>query len=157
MNSPDERALQADVGAPAFCLGQAEGRWRLLRIAWPFLQVSVTAKGGREFVLRFNCTGYPETAPTGGPWDPERDTVLAFEQWPRHNGGRVAAVFRTDWKNGTALYIPCDRESLMGHDNWRTEMPSKIWRPADGIVQYLELVHELLNSRDYTPHPLTSS
>jgi hypothetical protein len=28
-------------------------------------------------------------------------------------------------------------------------MPSKIWRPSDGIVQYLELVHELLHCRDY--------
>jgi hypothetical protein len=62
----------------------------------------------------------------------------------------VSAVFRTDWKNGTALYLPCDRESFAGHDNWRHEMPSKIWRPVDGIVQYLELVHELLQSRDYT-------
>ena len=61
----------------------------------------------------------------------------------------MSAVFRTDWKNGTALYLPCDRESFVGHDNWRHEMPSKIWRPGDGIVQYLELVHELLQSRDY--------
>ena len=66
-------------------------------------------------------------------------------------GGRVSAVFRTDWKNGTALYLPCDRESFAGHENWRHEMPSKIWRPTDGVVQYLELVHELLQSRDYAP------
>jgi len=59
-------------------------------------------------------------------------------------------------KNGTVLYLPCDRESLVGHDNWRREMPSKIWRPADGLVQYLELVHELLQSRDYAP-PLRSA
>ena len=58
-------------------------------------------------------------------------------------------MFRPDWKGGTALYLPCDRESIAGHDNWRHEMPSKIWRPSAGIVQYLELVHELLNCADY--------
>ena len=51
----------------------------------------------------------------------------------------------------TEAYLPCDRESFVGHENWRHEMPSKIWRPAAGVVQYLELVHELLHSRDYTP------
>ena len=110
----------------------------------------MSARDGREYVLRFNCAGYPQTAPTGGPWDLKTNQVLAFDLWPRGRGGRVSAVFRTDWKNGTALYLPCDRESLAGHDNWRHEMPSKIWHPADGIVQYLELVHELLHSRDYT-------
>ena len=58
-------------------------------------------------------------------------------------------MFRPDWKGGTALYLPCDRESIAGHDNWRHELPSKIWRPAAGINQYLELVHELLNCADY--------
>ena len=60
-------------------------------------------------------------------------------------------VFRPDWKGGTALYLPCDRESIAGHDNWRHELPSKIWRPAAGINQCLELVHELLNCADYCP------
>ena len=77
--------------------------------------------------------------------------VLSFDLWPRGQGGRVSAVFRTDWKNGTALYLPCDRESRVGHDNWHHEMPSKIWCPDDGIIQYLELIHELLQSRDYAP------
>lgn len=151
MIAPDQRAFEADAGKAAFRLGHAEGRWRLLRVAWPYVLISVTARDGRGFTLRFNCAGYPQIAPTAGPWDAERDATLAFDLWPRGNGGRVTAVFRTDWKGGSALYLPCDREGLAGHENWRTEMPSKIWRPADGIVQYLELVYELLNSRDYAP------
>lgn len=151
MTAPDERALQSDLAKPKFRLGEAEGRWRLVTVAWPFVLIGVTAKGGREYVLRFNCAGYPQAPPTGGPWDIERNTILAFDRWPRGKGGRVTSVFRTDWKNGSALYLPCDRESIAGHDNWRTEMPSKIWRPSDGIVQYLELVHELLNCGDYVP------
>lgn len=149
MASPDERALRADLARPAFRLGQVEGRWRLAGIAWPHVLIGVTAKDGREYILRLDCAGFPQTPPTGGPWDAERNTVLAADRWPRSKGGRVGAVFNPCWKGGTALYLPCDRESIAGHDNWRTEMPSKIWRPTDGIVQYLELVHELLHSRDY--------
>ena len=156
MIGPDQRAFEADVAKAVFRLGKTEGRWRLISLAWPFAFFCVVAMDGREYVLRLNCAGYPQVAPTGGPWDMKTDKVLAFDLWPRGRGGRVSAVFRADWKSGTALYLPCDRESLVGHDNWRREMPSKIWRPAEGIVQYLELVHELLQSRDYAP-PLRSA
>jgi hypothetical protein len=151
VTAPDQRAFEADAAKAAFRLGQAEGRWCLICVTWPFAYIAVTAKDGRAYTLRLNCQGYPQVAPTGGPWDCARSAMLAFDLWPRGLGGRVSAVFRTDWKGGSALYLPCDRESFAGHENWRTEMPSKIWRPVDGIVQYLELVHELLHSRDYAP------
>lgn len=151
MSAPDENAFEADVHKPAFRLGQIEGRWELVRVAWPYVLIAVAARDGRRFHLRFNCLGFPQLPPTAGLWDPERDAGIAANLWPRGRGGRVTAVFRSDWKNGTALYLPCDRESIVGHDNWRTEMPSKIWRPSDGIVQYLEIVYELLHCRDYAP------
>ncbi len=151
MIAPDERALRADLGKAPFRLGQAEGRWRLAEINWPLTLIGVTARDGREYLLRFNCAGYPQSPPTAGPWDPVKNTVLAFDRWPRSGGGRMGSVFRPDWKSGTALYLPCDREAIAGHENWRTEMPSKIWRPHEGITQYLEIVHELLNCRDYSP------
>jgi hypothetical protein len=151
VSSPDLRAFEADVAKAAFRLGEVESRWRLIETAWPYTFIGVTAKDLREYILRLNCAGYPQTPPTGGPWDMIENKVLAFDRWPRGQGGRVSAVFRTDWKNGTALYLPCDRESFAGHGNWQHEMPSKIWRPADGVIQYLELVHELLYSRDYAP------
>jgi len=149
--APDERAFLDDVAKPAFRLGELDEKWRLIKTCWPFVFLGVIASDGVEFVLRLNCQGYPQLAPTGGPWDMEQNAVLAFNLWPKGQGGRLSAVFRTDWKNGTALYLPCDRESAVGHNNWRRETPSKIWRPDEGVVQYLELVHELLHSRDYTP------
>jgi hypothetical protein len=114
---PDERAFRADVGKPAFRLAQAEGRWRLVGIAWPHALIAVAAADAREYVLRLNCAGYPQQPPTGGPWDPARNAILAFHLWPRSRGGRVGTVFRPEWKNGTALYLPCGRESIAGHDN----------------------------------------
>jgi hypothetical protein len=157
MNSPDERAFAADVGKPAFRMAEAEGRWKLLSTKWPVALIQVAAKDGRQFVLRFACDGYPEQPPTARPWDFDKDSALATEAWPKGKGGRVSAVFRTDWKDGTALYLPCDRVALPGHDNWRTDTPTKIWRPKDGIIQYLELVHELLHCRDYSPLTLAKA
>lgn len=147
--APDEKALRADVAKPAFRAGAAEKRWQLLDIVWPHVFIAVTAKDAHVYTFRFDCTGFPASPPTAGPWDRARNAVLAPDLWPRSKGGRLGAVFNLGWKGGTALYLPCDRESIPGHDNWRTQMPSKIWRPSAGLVQYLELVHELLNCRDY--------
>lgn len=157
MGTPDSRAFEADVTKAAFRLGEVDKRWRYIETAWPYVLIAITARDRQEYVLRFNCLGYPQIAPTGGPWDQTRNAILEFDCWPRGKGGRVSAVFRTDWKDGAALYLPCDRESLTGHDNWRHEMPSKIWRPEDGIVQYLELVHGLLNSRNYASPTCTTA
>jgi hypothetical protein len=154
---PDERALRADLAKPAFRLAQSEGRFRLLDIAWPAVLLGVVASDGQEYVLRFDCTGYPTGAPTARPWDAERNAPLAFDRWPGSKGGRVKAVFRTKWKDGTALYLPCDRVSREGHDNWRQETPTMIWRPERGILQYLEIVHELLNCGDYQPPARTAA
>jgi hypothetical protein len=148
---PDERALRADLAKPAFRLSQSESRFRLLSISWPIVLIGVSASDGQEYVLRFDCGGYPAVAPTARPWDAERNAPLPFNRWPRSKGGRVTAVFRPDWKEGSALYLPCDRVSREGHDNWRTETPTMIWRPERGINQYLEIVHELLNCGDYQP------
>lgn len=150
--TPDERALRADFSAGAFQLGVHEGRWRLGAITWPTVDIAVTAaeRDGAppEFWLRFNCAGYPQTAPTARPWDCSTVQPLAAGKWP--NGtSRVPAVFRSDWKDGVCLYLPCDRVAAQGHDNWPNEYPSLQWSPERGIVLYLNEVHALLNSCDY--------
>lgn len=156
-SAPDERALLADLEKPRFRLGEIEGRWRLAGIAWPHVFIGVTAKDKREYILRFNCAGFPQSPPTAGPWNVQENKILAFDRWPRSSGGRLGSVFRPEWKGSSALYLPCDRESIAGHDNWKTEMPSKVWRPNDGMTQYLELVHELLHCRDYLPPAFTGA
>ncbi len=155
--APDEKALRSDLATPAFHAGAADRRWRLIDIAWPHVFIAIMAKDAREYVLRFDCTGFPASPPTAGPWDMARNTVLAAALWPQSRGARLGSVFNPNWKGGTALYLPCDRESIAGHDQWRTQMPSKIWRPSAGLIQYLELVYELLHCRDYTPPARTAA
>ena len=148
---PDEQAFRTDIGKPACLFASAHGRWRMVKIAWPFVSFAVAAADAREYILRLDCSGYPHEPPTGTLWDPVPDALLPFDRWPRSHGGRVGTVFRPDWKDGTALCLPCDRGSVAGHDHWRDQPPAQFWRPADGIGQYLELVSELLTSADYAP------
>ena len=147
---PDERAFRADIAAGRFIAGSARGKWQLRYVQWPIAIIGITARDGVVFHFRFDCQHYPEMPPTARLWDTQNNSPAALEYWPKGKG-RVAAVFRPDWKGGSALYLPCDRVSLDGHGNWRTEYPSMIWDPVRGITQYLEIVHELLHSRDYLP------
>lgn len=155
--APDERAFLGDIERGTFRLGVAEQKWRLKSVQWPNAYIAVRARDDRWFMLRFECTNYPVGLPTACPWDLERAARLAVEHWPKSHGGRVAAVFNPTWKDGTALYLPCDREAMPGHDAWLTTTPALIWRPAEGIVQYLEIVYELLNSYDYAPAAVSAS
>src|SRR5437879_3564985 len=95
--APDERAFRADAAKPAFRLAGAQGRFRVLGIAWPIVLAAVTAGDGADFCLRFECTGYPAAAPTARLWDAKHNAPLAVASWPGSKGGRVKAVFRSDW------------------------------------------------------------
>ena len=147
--APDERSLRADLASARFLAGEDRGRWVFRDLEWPHLFIDVAASDGRHFTLRLNCTGFPTSPPTGTFWDIAVNGQLAFSRWPA-GGERIRLAFRPDWKNGAALYIPCDRESIAGHDQWPSQYPQLIWDPAKGIAHYLGVVHDLLQSRDYT-------
>lgn len=151
--APDEQALRQDLASPRFLAGEDRRRWQFKRLDWPHVYINVIARDAREYTLRLNCTGYPAMAPTGTFWDLAANHRLAFDRWPK-GVDRLKLAFRADWKNGDALYIPCDRESLIGHDGWTTQYPQLIWKPAKGITHYLEVVHELLQSHDYACAPV---
>ena len=150
---PDERVFLDHIGWGPFQSGVARERWRLISVEWPYAVISVSAaprpNGPKEYALRFNLTNYPQLAPTARPWDAERNSPLEDAKRP-HGTSRVPMAFRTNWKNGTALYLPCDRVAMEGHEAWRTQHPSQLWKPNGDITQYLRIVHELLNSGDYT-------
>lgn len=145
---PDEAALRADLARGRFVSGERAGRWRLVRIAWPFVTITVRAADQVEYGLRFECSDYPRTAATAQPWDPVADGPLPVALWPC-GASRIPAAFNPGWRGGTCIYLPCDRHSIAGHDNWRSEHPALLWEPAKGICKYLGIVHQMLNSADY--------
>jgi len=150
--TPDERQFRADLQGGAFLRGVARGRWRLVKTAWPHAIIAVAAAeraaSPTEFGFRFELTNYPQDAPTAQPWDVVGDRPLEPTRWPTGRS-RVIAAFNPG-VNAKAIYIPCDRVAIQGHDAWRAQHVSMIWSPAGDITQYLRVLHELLNSGDYT-------
>lgn len=150
---PDERVLRAHIEGGPFQSGVDRGYWRLIVITWPhvFLVVSAAPRdqAPSEYVFRFECSNYPRVPPTARPWDAKRNVPLEAAKWPG-GSGRVAFAFRPDWLGGQALYLPCDRLAIAGHDAWRTQHSHLIWKTTSDITLYLEAIYDLLHSRDYS-------
>lgn len=150
---PDQFMLQQDLAAPEFRCGEFDGRWRHVTTKWPHAVIAVAAaeRAGAppEYAFRFECSGYRNTPVTAQPWSIPDGAPLPPNKWPM---GRslVPAVFRPDWKDGSCLYLPCDRISIDGHNNWAHEHPSRLWQASRGILCYLEQIYDLLNQSDYT-------
>lgn len=148
MLPPDERMLRLHLESGRFRSGVAAGRWRLVLLNWPHVVIGIRARDAAEFGFRFHCTDYPQTAVTAQPWDLDANAPLPGNRWPK-GGGRIERAFNPGWKNATCLYLPCDKQAIEGHDNWRHEHPALLWDPQKGLCKYLGIIHELLNSGDY--------
>ena len=151
--APDRLLLEHDLAAPEFRCGEIEGRWRRGTMTWPYLNGAVAAErrpgAPDEYGFRFECSGYRDTPVTARPWDVAEDTALPFHRWP---AGKfiIPSIFRPEWKDGHCLYLPCDRLSIEGHDNWRSDHPSRLWQPQRGLVCYLEQLYDLFHQADYS-------
>lgn len=144
---PAHVALLAHLEEAPFLMGAMNGRWQLRSIAWPVAFFDVRARDGLDYTLRLDCSGYPQ-APTGAFWDVPASTWLPAPRWPRA-GSRFGSALRSDWQGGTALYVPCDRGSLPGHEQWLQLHPAWAWDPKIGISRYLNVVSTMLNGEDY--------
>ena len=151
--SPDERAVRAHFSGGRFRAGVAVGQWRLISLTWPYAFIAISAaerpSGPAEWVLRFELSGYPHTAPTGGVWDADADISLAPGRRPK--GQRAAQLFRFDgWVGGaTAMYAPWDRLGIQAHSDWANKYRLQAWNPTRDLSFVLEQVHEVLNADDY--------
>lgn len=152
---PDEALFRAHLDEAAFRSGLDRGRWGAPagepRIEWPYcilwVQSETRYAASDRIDLRFNLDGYPTNAPNAEPWDVEKNAPLASENWPQ-GPGNVSKVFNPTWKS-TALYAPCDRVAMVGHDPWKTDHAYWWWTPDRSITHYLEFVHRCLNPCDY--------
>lgn len=151
--APDERTLRGHLAGGGFRSGVESGMWRLLSLEWPFALVAISAaprgSAPTEFVVRFELSGYPNVAPTGGIWDAEAGTSLPQNKRPK--GDKLALVFRADrWVAGdNAMYAPWDRLGLQAHPNWQQEAPHFAWNSSRDLTFILENLHGLLNSDEY--------
>ena len=141
----DEQALRDHLRSGLFLSGEDEGHWEFREVCWPYVLVDVLAYNDQRFTLRLRCDDYPKLAPTGAFWDTSSNAPLAPVYWPRSRANYGQAL-RTDWQGGTALYIPCDRQSISGHDQWMQLYPAWLWDSSIGLARYLIVVSTLLRS-----------
>jgi hypothetical protein len=151
---PSEQAFLADAGKAKFQNGVDKGRWRLVEGSerWPIVCIEVAAlaklNAPAGYAFRFDLTGYPEQPPTARLWDVTTGSPLLRAKWPGGKG-RVTAAFNPDWNAESAIYLPCDRVALVGHDAWRQQHPHLLWSSRGDITQYLWILYDLLNSPEY--------
>lgn len=153
---PDQSLFTKHLGEAPFQSGSDSGHWGIANahsnIAWPNAILWVVADpqivpAGKLF-LKFDLQGYPEAAPTSFPWDIEKSTRLENDRYPKLTG-TFAKVFRVDWMEGKALYAPCDRLAMPGHETWQGQFPFWWWQPHFTIVNYLKFVRLCLNPIQY--------
>ncbi len=150
---PDERVFREHLEAGPFQSGIDRGRWRLNSIEWSHAVVAISAaprpKAPEEFFFRFELSNYPASPPTAQPWNAQLNAALEAGKWAAGNG-RLQLAFNPDWKGGSCLYLPCDRQAIEGHDAWLHQHPEMIWSPDGDITQYLRIIYDLIHSKDYT-------
>ena len=153
---PDKALFHQHVHEPGFQGGVDRGDWGLLHDGsdypdWPItiLFVRAASKPGKpdRYYFRFDLTHYPGSAPTARPWDIDKNAPLDIAQWPRGNK-LVSFTFNYGW-NIAALYAPCDRMAMVGHEAWRMQFPELWWQSSFTVTIYLAFLHQLLNSSDY--------
>lgn len=155
--NPSERAFYDDIEKARFQTGLDKRRWELARPrheeTWPIVHINIFVptrpSGPSSFTFRFDLTGYPSQAPTARLWDLVTNTPLPFTKWPGGTG-RVIVAFNPAWNNGSAIYLPCDRVALVGHDVWKQQHAHLLWSPTGDITQFLWTVYDILNSPEYT-------
>lgn len=151
--TPDERAFRNHLEAGAFQSGVDRRRWRLISIDWSYAVIAVSAasrpNSPEEYFFRFELSNYPTSPPTAQPWNVDKNSALENDKWAA-GGGRFALAFNPNWKGGSCLYLPCDRQSIEGHGDWFHQHPEMIWAADGNITQYLRIIYDLLNSKDYT-------
>jgi hypothetical protein len=151
MIKPDEALFHAHMKEAAFQSGADRGKWGFAEsdppAEWPYQLVWI--ESDKQFVssgritLRFTLDEYPAKPPSAVPWDLQKQHVLPPNEWPKGEGN-VSKVFNPGW-NSTALYAPCDRVAMVGHDAWKTALACWWWTNEKTIVLYLEFVHRCLN------------
>lgn len=152
-STPDERVFREHLEAGPFQSSVDRGRWRLDSIDWSHAVIGVSAaqrpNAPEEYFFRFELSNYPASPPTAQPWNVQTNAALEAGKWAAGTG-RLPLAFNPDWKGGSCLYLPCDRQSIEGHEAWFQQHPEMIWSPDGDITQYLRIIYDLIHSKDYT-------
>jgi hypothetical protein len=147
--SASQQSLEVQVRSVRFQAGVEEERWKVVRYAFPALEVDVTGRDsqtGETATLGFQllCDNFPALGPFVQHWNhaeakrPEPITdsapgvVDALKKWgdaPQEYGG----IYRA-WQRYGAL-----------HNGWAAKRPDQVWRRDRHITFIMEHLYELVS------------
>lgn len=145
VEDPSAVRVALELEGADFLAGVKRGRWRIMRHAFPILDVAVTATepdgAASEYVMRFELTDYPAQAPMVRIWDAAADEPLSRERRPQGNH-RVQLAFQ-QWGDDT-VYRPWDRRTGPHNAN-AANLPHLAWNGSRDLMFILEDLHGILN------------
>jgi hypothetical protein len=145
IQDPSVVRISRELEGEAFITGVDRKRWRIVRHAFPFLHIAITATepdgAASEYVMRFELTNYPAQAPMVRIWDADADVPLPRERRPQGNA-KVVLAFQ-QWGDDT-VYRPWDRQTGPHNAN-AANLPHLAWRSDRDLAFILEDIHAILN------------
>lgn len=144
--SAAQRTLEAHLDSVRFQSGVELGRWKVVRYAFPILDVCVTAVdvyGGGKATFEFQliCDNFPAHGPFVQRWDSGASTrpapitqsspgvVDAFKHWG--NGDQHGGIYRA-WQRHAA-----------SHNDWARKRPDEAWHRDRHLTFIMEHLYAL--------------
>ena len=148
--SASQRALEAQLNSVRFQTGGEEGRWQVLRYAFPVLDVRVTAKAAygehsASFDFQLICDNFPALGPFVQRWDhaaghrppaPTKSSpgvIDALKDWHRDGSAQEHGGIYRAWQRYAAA-----------HNNWAAKRPDEAWRRDRHITFIMENLYALV-------------
>jgi hypothetical protein len=147
--SAAQQTLEAQLRSVRFQAGVEQGRWKVVRYAFPALEVDVTGfdpPSSQPATLGFQllCENFPALGPFVQHWDhangkrPEPisnsspGVVDALKTWGEQ-AGTYSGIYRA-WQRYAAL-----------HNNWASLRPDQAWHRGRHITFIMERLYELVS------------
>lgn len=147
--SPAQRTLEAQLNSVRFLCGVQDGRWEVLRLAWPYLYVRVTGRdpeSGRSFAhdFRLECTGFPDPGPLVERWLYADSPPYGNSPPPPQAPGAPGFIEAMKWTEG--IYRAWSRNAAT-HNDWAKKRPDEAWHPRREIVFIMENLYALVTEQ----------
>lgn len=148
--SAAQRTLEAHLHSVRFLAAVEQGRWKIVRYAFPTLEVNVTGfdpPTGQSATLGFHllCDNFPAVGPYIQHWDhttgkrpaplatSSPSVVDAFKHWTDQQPGTYGGIYRP-WQRLAAL-----------HNGWAAKRPDLVWQRGRHITFIMERLYELVS------------
>lgn len=154
MADGDQQTLLAHLQKTSFLSGVEQGKWTILRLEFPVLEVLVagTCWSGLTTTMDFQlqCDGFPAVAPFVQHWDPETKSRPAPPDQTQAPASIVDALKTWSEKSGgyDGIYRPWQRHAA-NHNGWAGKRPDLAWNRQRDLTFIMEQLYALVSEQAF--------